>query len=168
MCFCKMLLLLTSTRSLFPTRFVNTDSSQVRPAHLPSPQKAKWMLTEQRAPGHGEKWTKYVRPLWMQLLTARSFPTHMRGIWWLAPSQKVTGIIWLNPREMLWRYLPRLISYTSEKNISFFKREKKKNPHLYNNTLHFYSIFHLRLSKHFGIHMLRNPLQKLQIFLTWL
>lgn len=159
-----------STRSLFPTRFENTESSQVWPAHLPSPQKAMWTLTEQkvcRAPRRGEKWTKYVRPLRIQLLPARLFPIHMRGIWWLAPSQKETGIIWLNPQEMLWRYLPWLIFYTTEKNIPFSKRKKKKNPHLC-NTLHFYSLSHLRLSKHFGIHMLRNPLQKLQIFLIWL
>lgn len=118
-----------STRSLFPTRFENTESSQVWPAHLPSPQKAMWTLTEQkvcRAPRRGEKWTKYVRPLRIQLLPARLFPIHMRGIWWLAPSQKETGIIWLNPQEMLWRYLPRLIFYTTEKNIPFSKRKKEK------------------------------------------
>lgn len=118
-----------STRSLFPTRFENTESSQVWPAHLPSPQKAMWTLTEQkvcRAPRRGEKWTKYVRPLRIQLLPARLFPIHMRGIWWLAPSQKETGIIWLNPQEMLWRYLPWLIFYTTEKNIPFSKRKKKK------------------------------------------
>lgn len=157
-----------STRSLFPTRFVNTESSQVWPAHLPSPPEshvnAYWTEGIQSTQTRGEM--DQVCKTTLNTAATCKIVSHPHAWYLMAPSQKETGIIWLNPPKMLWRQLPRQIFYTSEKNISFFKR-KKKNPHLY-NTLHFYSISHLRLSKHFGIHMLRNPLQKLQIFLTWL
>lgn len=109
-----------------PFQLLLKTGPSLRPSLPPSPQKAMGIVTKQaagKAPGPTEKGTGYSGPLPVQQLMQDHFPTHMRGIWYLAPSQKVTGIIWLNPQEILWRCFPRLIFYISEKKKK--KRLKK-------------------------------------------